>query len=44
MPICPKCKKLISAQKYERHLKRCGVTHKNGPAPLDHPENFFMKI
>jgi hypothetical protein len=44
MPICPKCKKLISAQKYERHLRRCGVTHKHGPSTLDHPENFFMKI
>lgn len=44
MPICPKCGKEISEQKYARHLKRCGVRHKHGPAELDHPENFFMKI
>lgn len=44
MPICPKCRKLISNKKYERHLKRCGVEHRHGPKPLDHPENFYMKI
>jgi hypothetical protein len=44
MPICPKCKKLISEKNYARHLKRCGTSHKHGPTELDHPENFFMKI
>lgn len=44
MPICPKCGKMISAGKYARHLKRCGVKHKHAPGQLDHPENFFMKI
>jgi len=34
MPICPKCGKLISAKKYERHIKRCGTTHKHSPRPL----------
>lgn len=43
MPVCPKCKKLISASKYARHLKRCGVVHKHGPASLDQSD-FFMKI
>jgi uncharacterized C2H2 Zn-finger protein len=44
MPVCPKCGKLISGKKYKRHIARCGQTHKRGPTPLDHPENFFMKI
>jgi hypothetical protein len=44
MPICPKCRKEISAKNYARHLKRCGVTHKHAAGVLDHPENFFMKI
>jgi hypothetical protein len=44
MPTCPKCGKMISAQRYSRHLKRCGTTHKNKSKVLDHPENFYMKI
>jgi hypothetical protein len=44
MPTCPKCGEMISAQRYERHLKRCGTDHKNKDHTLDHPENFFMKI
>ncbi|MDG6901666.1 MAG: hypothetical protein JRM80_06860 [Nitrososphaerota archaeon] len=44
MPICPKCRKLISDKKYARHLRRCGATHKRSAKPLDHPENFFMKV
>jgi hypothetical protein len=44
MPICPKCKKLISAKNYQRHLKRCGTSHKHDVKTLDHPENFWMKI
>jgi hypothetical protein len=44
VPICPKCGKLISAQRYSRHLKRCGVSHKKRSHVLDHPENFYMKI
>ena len=43
MPICPKCKKLISANNYARHLKRCGTTHKRS-GTLDQPDNFWMKI
>jgi len=35
---------MISAQKYSRHLKRCGVSHKKRVRTLDHPDNFFMKI
>ena len=44
MPTCPKCGKMISAQRYSRHLQRCGSTHKNKSKVLDHPDNFFMKI
>jgi ribosomal protein S27AE len=44
VPTCPKCGKLISDKKYKRHLGRCGKTHKHPPRPLDHPENFYMKI
>jgi len=44
MPICPKCRKLISEKNYSRHLRRCGVRHKHPAATLDHPENFYMKI
>jgi DNA-directed RNA polymerase subunit N (RpoN/RPB10) len=44
MPTCPKCGKMISAQRYSRHLQRCGQTHKNKSKVLDHPDNFFMKI
>jgi ribosomal protein S27AE len=43
-PICPKCGKVISPKKYKRHLGRCGSRHKLPPKPLDHPENFYMKI
>jgi hypothetical protein len=31
MPVCPKCHKLISAARYSRHLRRCGVKHKRVP-------------
>lgn len=29
MPVCPKCRKLISESHYERHLKRCGISHRH---------------
>lgn len=29
MPVCPKCHKLISDRHYERHIKRCGTSHKH---------------
>ena len=29
MPLCPKCHQHISESHYERHLKRCGTTHKH---------------
>jgi hypothetical protein len=35
---------MISAQRYSRHLKRCGTTHKNKSTTLDQPDNFWMKI
>lgn len=34
MPVCPKCHKLISESHFERHLKRCGTTHKHRPQSL----------
>jgi len=44
VPKCPKCGKLISPKKYKRHLERCGKTHRHETRPLDHPENFFVKL
>jgi len=29
VPICPKCHKLINESHYERHLARCGTSHKH---------------
>ncbi|MDG6934760.1 MAG: hypothetical protein JRN68_08680 [Nitrososphaerota archaeon] len=37
MPICPKCHKEISDRKFERHLRRCGESHKQEAAPLSAP-------
>jgi hypothetical protein len=34
LPVCPKCQKLISESHYERHLRRCGTTHKHEPQSL----------
>ncbi len=34
MPICPKCRKLISESHYERHLRRCGTSHHHEPQSL----------
>ncbi len=34
MPVCPKCQKFISESHYERHLRRCGTTHRVGPQSL----------
>jgi hypothetical protein len=34
MPICPKCRKLISEGHYERHLRRCGKSHRHEPQSL----------
>jgi hypothetical protein len=34
LPICPKCGKFISESHYERHLRRCGTNHKEGPQSL----------
>jgi uncharacterized C2H2 Zn-finger protein len=44
MPVCPKCGKLISDKKYRRHVSRCGTSHRRTMKPLDHPENFYMKL
>jgi uncharacterized C2H2 Zn-finger protein len=44
VPVCPKCGKMISSQRYSRHLGRCGTSHKKRSKVLDHPDNFFMKI
>jgi uncharacterized C2H2 Zn-finger protein len=44
MPVCPKCGKLISDKKYRRHVSRCGTSHRRTTKPLDHPENFYMKL
>lgn len=44
MPICPKCGKLISPKKYQRHLKRCGTQHKRGPSSLRSSNDFVMRI
>lgn len=44
MPVCPKCGKLISEKKYERHLRRCGTTHKHGPVPLHSGDDFLERI
>ena len=44
MPVCPKCGKLISAKKYERHLKRCGSQHKHRTSQLKGSNDFLMKI
>jgi hypothetical protein len=37
MPICPKCHKEISDRKFERHIRRCGESHKREAAPLSAP-------
>jgi nitrate reductase NapE component len=29
VPVCPKCHKLVSESHYERHLRRCGTSHKH---------------
>jgi hypothetical protein len=29
VPICPKCHKLITESHYQRHLKRCGTSHRH---------------
>lgn len=34
MPSCPKCGKFISESHYERHLRRCGTIHTQGPQSL----------
>jgi len=34
LPTCPKCQKWISESHYERHLRRCGTTHKHEPQSL----------
>jgi hypothetical protein len=34
LPVCPKCGALISEGHYERHLRRCGTTHKQEPQSL----------
>ena len=37
LPICPKCQKLISESHYERHIQRCGTTHRHEPQSLHVP-------
>jgi hypothetical protein len=44
MPVCPKYGRLISAKKYERHLKRCGTQHKHKSNTLRASNDFLMKI
>jgi hypothetical protein len=34
LPTCPKCQKHISESHYERHLRRCGTIHRQGPQSL----------
>jgi len=34
LPTCPKCQKWISESHYQRHLGRCGTTHKHEPQSL----------
>jgi hypothetical protein len=34
LPTCPKCQKFISESHYERHLRRCGITHGDEPQSL----------
>lgn len=34
VPICPKCHELISEKRFERHLRRCGISHKDEAAGL----------
>jgi hypothetical protein len=34
LPTCPKCQKFISERHYERHLRRCGTTHRHEPQSL----------
>jgi hypothetical protein len=29
VPTCPKCHKLISESHYQRHLQRCGTSHRH---------------
>lgn len=43
MPVCPKCRTLISDSHYERHLKRCGTTHKHVAQSL-HVPSFVAEI
>ena len=31
LPVCPKCHKMISERKWQRHQERCGVHHRNRP-------------
>lgn len=37
MQVCPKCGKPISDNRYERHLRRCGTSHKHQTRPLFAP-------
>ncbi|HEV2390142.1 MAG TPA: hypothetical protein VGS04_05385 [Nitrososphaerales archaeon] len=34
MPTCPKCEKWISESHYQRHLGRCGTSHRHEPQSL----------
>jgi len=34
MPVCPKCGKLISDKKLERHIRRHGIHHKKEPVGI----------
>jgi hypothetical protein len=34
VPLCPKCHKNISAKRFQRHLRRCGTSHKHYPGEL----------
>ena len=34
MPVCPRCGKLISENKYDRHIQRHAIHHRKEPAKL----------
>lgn len=33
LPTCPKCGKFITESHYERHLRRCGIPHRQEQVP-----------
>jgi hypothetical protein len=37
LALCPKCHKNISANRFQRHLRRCGTSHKHYPGEIHVP-------